>query len=87
MLNYISYMPVTNDKVEPYFRTAIGVNIWNQSFTDNAGNPISMAGTSPSDLAYQLGLGAKFHLTKKSGLFIEGGYGKYILQGGLTFKF
>lgn len=87
MLNYVNYMPVAGDKVSPYFRTAIGVNIWNQNFTDNSGNPISMPVSNPSDLAYQIGLGVIFHLTPKAGLFVEGGYGKYILHGGLAFKF
>ena len=87
MLNYVNYMPVPGDKVAPYFRTAIGVNIWNQNFTDNSGAPISVPGNNPSDLAYQIGLGVVFHLTPKAGIFVEVGYGKYILHGGLAFKF
>jgi hypothetical protein len=87
MLNYVNYMPVAGDKVSPYFRTAIGVNMWNLNYTDNAGNHVSMPGNNPSDLAYQVGLGVIFHLTPKAGLFVEGGYGKYILHSGLSFKF
>jgi hypothetical protein len=85
LLNYITYMPVAGDKISPYFRTAIGINTWNQDFTDNTGSKINMPNTLP-DLAYQLGLGIKFKLSENAGLFVEGGYGKYILHGGLSFK-
>ena len=76
---------VNGDKVSPYLRTAIGFNLWDQNFTDGTGNKINVPNTLP-DLAYQLGLGVKFKITERTGLFIEGGYGKYILHGGLSFK-
>jgi len=38
-------------------------------------------------LAYQVSFGAKFHLSKEAGLFLEAGYGKYILNGGLALSF
>ncbi len=85
LLNYVTYMPVPGDKIAPYFRTAIGINAWDQDFTDGTGNKISMPNSLP-DLAYQLGLGVKFKVSRNTGLFIEGGYGKYILHGGLSFK-
>jgi hypothetical protein len=86
MLNFMRYIPVS-DKVSPYLRTAIGVNLWQQNFTDAQGNKINMGGATPDELAYQVGLGANFYLSKNAGLFLEAGYGKYILHGGLTFKF
>ena len=85
MLNFMRYIPAT-EKISPYLRTAIGINTWQQSYTDAQGNKINMDGT-PSQLAYQVGLGANFYLSKNAGLFLEAGYGKYILHGGLTFKF
>ncbi len=85
MLNFMRYIQ-TNGKVSPYLRTAIGINTWQQNYTDAQGNKMNMEGT-PSELAYQVGLGANFYLSKNAGLFLEGGYGKYILHGGLTFKF
>lgn len=85
MLNFMRYISA-GSKVSPYLRTAIGVNSWQQSYTDAQGNKINMDGT-PDQLAYQVGLGANFYLSKNAGLFLEGGYGKYILHGGLTFKF
>jgi opacity protein-like surface antigen len=85
MLDFIHYIPAS-EHVTPYIRTAIGVNSWQQNYTDDQGNKVNMDG-SPSDLAYQIGLGANFYVTKNYGLFLEAGYGKYILQGGLTFRF
>ena len=67
-----------------YFRTAIGVNIWNQNYTDGSGNKLAF--DQPSLLAYQIGIGGKLKITKNSSLFMEAGYGKYILHGGLSFK-
>jgi len=85
MLNLVRYIP-TGAAVTPYFRTAIGVNIWQQDYKDAAGNQVADGGELPA-LAYQVGLGAKFPLTKQAGVFIEAGYGKYILNGGLAFSF
>jgi len=84
MLNLMNYLP-SGGKIEPYFRTAIGVNIWKQNYTDASGNKLGLV-SDPNQLAYQIGLGAKFHLTKNASFFMEGGYGKYILHGGLSFK-
>ncbi len=86
MLNFVRYMPVAGDKISPYIRTAIGINVsTTQTYTDPSGNNL-YPGATPTSLAYQFGLGAKFNLTKNTGLFLEAGYGKYILQGGLAFK-
>ena len=86
MLNVMTYFPTYNRKVEPYLRTAIGVNSWQQDYSDSEGNKV-YNGEKPTQLAYQASLGARFNLTKGAGLYVEGGYGKYILNGGLTFKF
>ncbi len=85
MFNFMNYIPA-GEKVTPYIRTAIGINTWQQNYTDARGNKIDMDG-APSELAYQVGLGADFYLSKNAGIFLEGGYGKYIMHGGLTFKF
>jgi len=85
MLDFVRYIPVTGKVVIPFIRTAIGINIWNENYTDPSGNKINFT-SNPSDLAYQISLGANFFIAKKTGLFIEAGYGKYILNAGLTFK-
>jgi len=84
MLNLMNYIP-TSGKIDPYFRTAIGINIWKQNYTDASGNKLGLV-SDPNQFAYQVGLGAKFHLTKNTSFFMEAGYGKYILHGGLSFK-
>lgn len=86
MLNIMRYMPVDSKKVVPYFRTAIGINSWEQHFADAAGNKVNI-GLNPNDLAYQIGLGAKFNVLNNAGFFLEAGYGKYILHGGLSVSF
>jgi hypothetical protein len=85
MLDLVRYIPA-GPAVTPYFRTAIGVNIWDQAYKDASGSQVADGGDFPS-LAYQVSFGAKFHLTKQAGLFVEAGYGKYILNGGLAFTF
>ena len=85
MLDLVRYFPV-NEKITPYLRTAIGVNSWNQEYSDANGNKLPIVPIDLPDFAYQLSFGAKFHLSKNAGIFIEGGYGKYILNGGLSFK-
>lgn len=85
MLNLINYLP-GNKVVSPYTRIAIGVNSWQQNYTDASGNKLAMQPVNLPDLAYQLSLGAKFKLSKNTGFFMEAGYGKYIVEGGLTFK-
>jgi hypothetical protein len=86
MLNIVTYFPTRTRAVSPYLRTAIGVNHWIQDYSDASG--VKTAGIpEPSTLAYQASLGAKFNLSPRAGIFMEAGYGKYILNGGLALKF
>lgn len=85
MLNLVHYIPV-DSKVTPYLRGAIGINSWKQDYADASGSKVVLPDALP-DLAYQVGLGAQIGLSRNSGIFLEAGYGKYILHGGLTFKF
>jgi hypothetical protein len=86
MLNVVSYFPTRTRAVSPYLRTAIGVNNWKQDYTDAAGAK-TLGIPTPSTLAYQASLGAKFNLSPRAGIFLEAGYGKYIVNGGLALKF
>ncbi len=85
MANLVNYIPVSA-KVTPYLRVALGINSWKQNYSDGSGNKVIYPDALP-DLAYQAGLGVKFDLSKNAGLFAEAGYGKYILHGGISFKF
>lgn len=85
MLNLVNYFPTYNNSVSPYLRTAIGVNSWSQNYTSSNGNKITDV-PQPNEFAYQVSLGVKFRLSNNTGLFMEAGYGKYILAGGLSFK-
>lgn len=85
MLNLTRYMAASK-VVSPYLKTAIGINIPHSSYTDASGATIVI----PKDdnmLAYQASLGVKLNLSERAGLFAEAGYGKYIVAGGLSFKF
>ena len=85
MLNLMNYIPTGTNTVSPYFRTAIGLNIWKQDYTDASGSKLGYLGDL-NQFAYQVGLGVNFNLSKNTALFLEGGYGKYIAHGGLSFK-
>ena len=84
LLNFMNYLP-TNSRLEPYIRTAIGINIWNQNYLDPSGNKIGYV-SEPSMLAYQVSIGANLGLSKNLKFYTEAGYGKYILQAGLKFQ-
>ena len=86
MFNLMSFMPTYNRQLEPYLRTAIGINNWTQGYLDQQGNKAADL-PEPTQLAYQVSLGTRINLSKGAGFFVEAGYGKYILNGGLTLKF
>ena len=84
MLNMMNYMPA-GENISPFIRTAIGMNFWSQQYIDANANLIPVY-SDPSQLAYQLSLGANIHLSKNTGILVEAGYGKYILHVGLTYQ-
>lgn len=86
MFNMMTFIPTREKSVSPYLRTAIGINNWTQAYTYPDGTTAGTA-SDPTQLAYQVSLGARLNLSPKAGFYVEGGYGKYILNGGLTLKF
>ncbi len=87
MFNLVNYIPTYDDHVTPYLRTAIGINnTISQSYQDATGTNYDYTDNT-SQLAYQVSLGLRIKLSPGAGLFLEGGYGKYIGAAGLTFKF
>jgi len=86
MFNMVNYFPSYNRSVSPYLRTAVGINNWTQKYTDGAGEKVADV-PDPNMFAYQASLGVRFNMSPKAGIFMEAGYGKYILSGGLTIRF
>ena len=86
MFNMMTFIPSREKAVSPYLRTAIGVNNYKQEYLYPDGQTAATV-DNPSELAYQVSLGARLNLSPKAGFYIEGGYGKYILNGGLTLRF
>ena len=86
LFSLVRQMPV-NSKIIPYTRTSIGVHLWKQEYTDIEGNKADVSPVNLPSLAYQASIGAKFKVLKPAMLFIEVGYGKYILSAGLSFSF
>jgi len=85
MFNMMSYFP-SYQTVSPYIRTAIGINNWKQDYVNPDGSKAAIS-DNPTSLAYQVSIGTRFNLSPNAGFYIEAGYGKYIVNGGLTFRF
>jgi hypothetical protein len=86
MLNMMTYFP-SYQSVSPYIRTAIGMSNRTENYTYPDGSKAVVAEGDMRDLAYQVSIGTKFNLSPNAGFFIEAGYGRYIVNGGLAFKF
>ena len=86
MFNMMTFIPSRQKAVSPYLRTAIGINNYKQEYLYPDGQSAATV-PNPSELAYQVSLGARLNLSPKAGFYVEGGYGKYILNGGLTLRF
>jgi opacity protein-like surface antigen len=85
LLNFTRYMG-QSQKIMPYTRTAIGINTGQAKYLSADGSKVADTDEGTS-LAYQVGLGCQFNVTKRGGFFVEAGYGKYILSGGLKMSF
>ena len=70
MLNMVNYFPTQETKVEPYLRTAAGINNWKQDYVDASGNKAAIA-ADPTQFAYQVSLGTRINLSKGAGIYLE----------------
>lgn len=86
MMNMMTYFP-SYQTVSPYIRTAIGLVNRNENYSYPDGSKVVADLKDVTDLAYQVSIGTRFNLFQNAGFFIEAGYGRYIVNGGLTFKF
>jgi hypothetical protein len=70
-------------RLDLYFGIGLGYQI--QSIT-NIINTQSLPKLGNNNLAFELTIGGRFYITKRIGVYIEGGIAKSILQGGLAIR-
>lgn len=64
-------------RVSAYIKTALGAHLWTQSYTEpgvSADLPV---------LAKQVCGGVRLRCLRRAGLFVEAGYGEYVVLGGI----
>lgn len=86
LLNFTRYMGSARQTVVPYMKTAIGFNTGSAKYLASDGSKAANADDGTT-LAYQVGLGVQINASKNGGFFVEAGYGKYIVAGGVRLKF
>jgi hypothetical protein len=86
MLNMMTYFP-SYQTVSPYIRTAIGISNRTEDYMYPDGSKAVIGSDNLTDLAYQVSIGTRFNMSQNAGFYVEAGYGKYIVNGGLTFRF
>ncbi|MBS1745462.1 MAG: hypothetical protein JST21_04765 [Bacteroidetes bacterium] len=87
LFNIMTYFPTYEKTVSPYIRTAIGISSRNENYAYPDGSKAVDGGNNITDLAYQVSMGARFNFSPNAGFYLEAGYGRYIVNGGLTFRF
>jgi Outer membrane protein beta-barrel domain len=82
-----TYHMYTTNKLDPYTRVSIGLNIWKVIFKDQSGadQPVP---TFPTPIAYNAVVGLRYFATPQVGLFGEASYSNLRLaaNAGITFK-
>lgn len=68
-----SYHIYTTDKLDPYFKGGVGLNIWHGSYTDESGKE-SKPFTAPTPFSYQGLIGLRYFISKKMALIGETSY-------------
>lgn len=86
MFSLNRYLTV-NSKIIPYTRIAMGVNLWKQSYIDSDGANADVSQVDLPELAFQASVGVKLKIVRAIALFVDAGYGKYILNAGFSFSF
>lgn len=82
-----SYHIYTTDKLDPYIRGGIGVNIWKGSYQDKSGN-LSQPFTAPTPVHYQGIIGLRYFISKRIAAYGELSYTnlKFAANTGVMFK-
>ncbi|HTJ10472.1 MAG TPA: hypothetical protein VL547_00525 [Dinghuibacter sp.] len=64
-------------RVSAYIKTALGAHLWTQSYTEPG------ASADLPVLAKQVCGGVRLRCLRRAGLFVEAGYGEYVVLGGI----
>lgn len=70
------------DKLDPYFRGSLGVNIWKGGYRDNNNNEVQKF-TAPTPIAYNTSLGLRYFVSKQFAPFGEISYSNLKLTAGI----
>jgi hypothetical protein len=77
------HIHLINKRLDLYFGVGLGYQV--QSI-ENIINTRSLPKPGSNNLAFELTVGARFYLTKRIGLYAEGGLARSIIQGGLVIR-
>jgi opacity protein-like surface antigen len=82
-----TYHLYTTDKLDPYIKGGIGINLWKGSYTDETGKQAKPF-TAPTPVAYQGLVGLRYFVQPKFGLFGELSFSnlKFSANIGAAFK-
>ena len=82
-----TYHFYTTDKLDPYLRGGIGLNIWTGSYKNENNSDVGKF-TAPTPIAYTANLGLRYFVSQKVAPFGEVGFSNYKLTAniGVAFK-
>lgn len=82
-----TYHLYTTDKLDPYFKAGIGINLWKGSYTDQTGKQVKPF-AAPTPFGYQGLVGLRYFVKPKFGLFGELSFSniKFSANIGTSFK-
>jgi hypothetical protein len=82
-----SYHLYSTDKIDPYIKGAIGINLWKTSYTDNSGTK-SDPFTAPTPFGYQGLIGLRYFAKPALAVYGEVGYSslKFTANIGIAYK-
>lgn len=75
-----------NDKIDAYWGMGLGYANTVLKESSNDPNYKSASFTVPIPVSFELTFGMRYYFTENIGMYVEGGYAKSILQGGLVVK-
>jgi opacity protein-like surface antigen len=76
-----------SDKVDIFSGFGLGYNSWKATYSSNNPNDTNESISFPIPIGMEATLGVRFYFTDNIGAYIEAGWAKSIIQGGIAFKF